>query len=148
MVATFVDAFPHALLFVGFGQQLILMGSRQPFDAAQLESRFLASEAVRSDLAPLGITEPVQLLARILRTTDHLREEVRGVPVISDENNDLALAVTDPFDPPRIAQDGPRTLEALAPHTLACGQALRDALNDPDRLRRVVPDLQLLAESE
>ncbi len=140
MVATFVEVFPHSLLFVGFGHQLILMGSRQPFDAALLESRFAALEGPRADLAALGLTEPLQLLARIMRPDEALREDVRGVPVISDENNDLALAVTDPFDPPRVLQQGERVLQSLPLEQLACGDRLREILIDPGKLLVVVPD--------
>src|SRR5262249_1595714 len=34
MIASFVEVFPHALLFVGSGEQLLLLGSREAFDPA------------------------------------------------------------------------------------------------------------------
>jgi hypothetical protein len=139
-IASFLEVFPHAFLFVGHGDQLILQGSLQPFDAATLERRFTASAGARRDLADLGIVEPVQLLARILRTSKALRLDVRGVPAISDQRNDLALATSDPFDRPRFVLDFERVLAELSPQRLACGPRLQEVFGDANLLLSLVPD--------
>jgi hypothetical protein len=49
------------------------------------------------------------MLARIIRFGPGLRADVEGTRVISDQRNDLALAVTDPFDPPIVVLDPSRS---------------------------------------
>lgn len=140
VIASFVEVFPHALLFVGSGQQMILLGGRQPFDPALLERRFSESPRVRRDLASIGIREPIDLLARITRIDDALRHDVAGSAVISDERNDLALLMEDPFDPPPIVFDSAELLRALRPDRLACGKRLEAILASPRDLQTRVPD--------
>ena len=142
-VASFLDVFPHVLLFVGNDDQLILMGGREPFDAALLERRFGESPEVAADLARLGIAEPVQLLARILVTGETLRRHVPSRMVISDQRTDLAWLGMDPFDPPRIRVDPAGVLGTLRPERLACGDRLRSSFRDPSVMRQVVPDFPL-----
>jgi spermidine synthase len=142
MVASFVRVFPHTLLFVGSGEQLILLGSREPFDPAVLERRFGASSRVQADLATIGIREPVEILARIVRTDASLRADVEAASSISDERNDLALAVTDPFDPPMVSTDARSVLSSLITDDLRCGSWLTAVLLDPSLRRKVVPDLE------
>jgi predicted membrane-bound spermidine synthase len=140
MIATFVSVFPHAVLFVGDSDQLILVGGREPFDAALLERRFTGSLPVRLDLAEIGIREPVSILARFIRTNEGLRADTEGIPVLSDTRNDLAHLVTDPFDPPRIPFDPEDVLRWLTSQSLVSEPLLRRALSDPASLLAVVPD--------
>lgn len=104
-----------------------------------LERRFEESAGARADLATYGIDEPVELLARILRMDEDLRGDVEGASVISDERNDLALAVTDPFDPPPVIIYPRAVLVALDPERLKCGEELITAFSDPANLRAAVP---------
>jgi hypothetical protein len=71
---------------------------------------------------------------------EDLRGDVEGVRVISDQRNDLALAVTDPFDPPQIVYDPHALLHVLKPDSLACGDRLMAVLSNPQQLRVIVPD--------
>jgi hypothetical protein len=141
VIASFVEVFPHAVLFVGDGRELILMGGRRPFDPGKLERRFWEATAGRGDLEELGIREPVQLLARVLRAGPDLRSDVAGARVISDQRNDLSLAVTDPFDPPRIPYDPVAVLRALG--SGYDRDALEEVILDPRRLLATVPDFPL-----
>jgi len=59
---------------------------------------------------------------------------------ISDQRNDLAWLVMDPFDPSRVRLDRAGVLGALRPERLACGARLRAAFENPDAMREVVPD--------
>ena len=139
-VASFLEVFPHALLFVGNEDQLILMGGREPFDASLFERRSGESPDVVADLARIGIREPLQVLARILVTDETLRRRVPTGMRISDQRNDLAWLVMDPFDPSRVRLDRAGVLGALRPERLACGARLRAAFENPDAMREVVPD--------
>jgi hypothetical protein len=139
VIASFVSVFPHALLFIGSGDQLILLGGRQPFDAELVERRFGEARGARRDLAAIGIGAPVAILARITRIDEPLRADVAGVPVISDERNDLALAVTDPFAPAKVVIE-PQAVLAALPETLASRHELEKALSNPVRLGSMVPD--------
>jgi hypothetical protein len=141
MVASFVRVFPHALLFVGSADDLILMGGRAPFDASRFERNFAASPGARRDLGELSFGEPLPLLARILRADADLRDDVRDVREISDQRNDLALVATDPSDPPRVPLDPAAILRVLDAARLDCGARLAEVLSDPARYRSVVPDL-------
>jgi hypothetical protein len=140
MIASFAEVFPHVLLFVGTGDQLILLGGRQPFDASLLERRFSASAGGRADLALLGVSDPVQLLARVILTDGQLRADIKGVRPISDERNDLALAVTDPFDRFKLELEPRAVLDALGAERLLCGPVLTGVLSHRGRLLTVVPD--------
>jgi hypothetical protein len=141
IIATFVAVFPHSLLFVGSGSELILLGSRQRFDPALLEQRFTRSVGARRDLQSIGVGNPVALLARILRMDDDLRSDVRTAPPISDQRNDLALIVTDPFDPARIRYEPRALLRQLRPERMAGHREFEETLTNIRRLRTIVPDL-------
>jgi spermidine synthase len=140
IVASFVSVFPHALLFVGSDDQLVLVGGRQRLDPVLLEQRFESSAGARRDLADIGIHEPVALLARITRIGDGLRADVQQARKISDERNDLAHVVTDPFDPPAVRIDPKAVFLALASENLACSRRLAEVLSNPRQMREVVPD--------
>lgn len=140
VIASFVQVFPHVLLFTGSDDQLILMGGRQPFEPAILERRFVESTSGRMDLARIGVSTPLQIFARIMRMDDALRSDVERARAISDERNDLAHTVTDPFDPPTFAYEPHRVLRQLRPSELAVGSDLKRTLASPERLRAVVPD--------
>ncbi|MGH7741205.1 MAG: hypothetical protein ACRENS_04210 [Candidatus Eiseniibacteriota bacterium] len=141
ITATFASVFPHALLFVGSDEQLILMGGRDPFDAALLEHRYgVLARGTSEDLRRIGIREPLDLLARIIRVDDELRADVRGAGIVSDQRNDLALVMTDPFDPYRLTLDESAVLRAFQPSRLECGAPLGAILGNPAALRAALPD--------
>jgi spermidine synthase len=140
VIATFVNVFPNSLLYIGSGDQLLLLGGREPFDPAILEKRFEQSQRVQADLKSIEITAPIELLARIARFGEDLKNDVRGVPIISDTRNDLALTVTDPFDPPATIVDPKAVFERLTRQPLQCANSLSTAMNNPRVLRIVIPD--------
>jgi hypothetical protein len=84
VIATFIDAFPEAFLFVGFGRELVLVGSDRPINFARLQKALGERPLVRAELARLGYTKPCELLATILRTTSSLDREWKGRPLIRD----------------------------------------------------------------
>ena len=81
--------FPHTLLYSGIGQELILLGSREPIDFDRLWRRFPTSGPARGDLAAIHVKTPVGLGVRIMRTDATLRRDYLGGETISDERNDL-----------------------------------------------------------
>ena len=88
-ISTFLDVFPHTLIFTGFATDFILVGSRSPIDPSLLERRFFESGRVVNDLAAIDIDGPTNLLARIVSTDSELRSRYEDKPRISDEHNDL-----------------------------------------------------------
>ena len=88
-ITTFVKAFPHTLLFSGVGQELILLGSRQPIAIDRLWQRFPTSGQVRGDLASIFVDSPAKIGTRIVRTDESLRRDYLNGQSISDERNDL-----------------------------------------------------------
>lgn len=126
-IAAFVQVFPHALLYSGISQELILLGSREPIDIDRLRRNFPASGRERADLAAIFVRAPASLAARIVRTDATLRRDYLQGPAISDERNDLeqmflrppAAAVT--YDRPGVMQ----WLSAQAPEMAAAVEELR-----------------------
>ena len=88
-VATFLDVFPHALMFQGFDRDLILVGSKAPIDLDRIEQRFAESGRVVADLRRLRISSPAQLRARVGMLDTDLRAKFRSSRVLSDQHNDL-----------------------------------------------------------
>lgn len=93
---TFVEVFPHSLLFRGASRHLILLGGRAPIDWQRLAQRFGDSEPVRSDLLQLGVWKPADLIDRILSDDAQLRRQLGPGRVLSDQHNDLEHLLYDP----------------------------------------------------
>lgn len=88
-VATFLEVFPHALMFRGFQRDLILVGSRAPIDLDRIAQRLSESPAVGEDLRSVRITEPSHLLARVAMDDTQLRANYPINRVLSDQHNDF-----------------------------------------------------------
>lgn len=88
-VATFLEVFPHALMFRGFQRDLILVGSKAPIDLDRIGQRFSESPAVAEDLRSVRITEPSHLLARVAMDDTQLRAKYPINRVLSDQHNDF-----------------------------------------------------------
>lgn len=84
IVATFLDAFPHVVLFEGQNRDLLLAGSREPFDFAGLGARLGKEPAVAADLGELGFQGPAHVLATLMRTEATLRPLWGGGELIED----------------------------------------------------------------
>jgi spermidine synthase len=97
IASTFVRAFPHTLLFVGFGRDLILVGSDRPFGYGRLTARMEGEPDVKQVLAGFGLGTAPRLLATILRTDESMRRQWAAGPVISDGFASLdALQINSP----------------------------------------------------
>lgn len=90
IVATFLAAFPHTLLLVGWETQLLLVGSHAPIDVARVARRFGEDPAVLGDLHDVWVPTADHLLARIAMTDDELRRHFGAAEVISDQKNPLS----------------------------------------------------------
>lgn len=112
-VATFVDVFPHALLFVGIDMEYILVGSRSELRLDRIAARLSEEEGVASDLARLGIVRPLQLLARVTKGPIALARDFGDLPTISDQNNDLTYVFTEPLAPGVVHFDPREALSEL-----------------------------------
>jgi len=139
-ITTFVGTFRHALLFVGYGREFILVGSPAAIDLGNIERNFYVSDGVVQDLRRLGIPTPVRLLARIIEGDAMLRQVEAGARPISDQHNDLAHLSLDPFQPAQIRYDPVRLLDELGIAGLTGGGELRALAMDLARLRDAVPD--------
>ncbi len=88
-VRTFLDAFPHTLLLMGYGKDLILVGSPAPIDLERLAQRFSESQGVVEDLARIRVLEPADLHKRIMLTDEKLRFYYQTGRLLSDQRNDF-----------------------------------------------------------
>lgn len=143
-ITSFIEAFPHALLFVGHRHDFILLGSMAPIDLHTLERRFEeASPALRDELARLYVFQPINLLARIVKSDEQLREEYGGLPVISDERRDWAYARFDPAHPPQITYDPVQLLRHVGASGLDNRAIFSRAVTHAGLLRSYVQDFPL-----
>ncbi len=139
IVRTFVRVFPETLLFVGFENELVLIGSPSPIDLAVLARRFDENPAVAGDLSDIGMPTPVHLLARIMLSDAGLRQAHGRGEVISDQNNQLSVFW--PAGRMLVFPISAREVLAALPDELSGpGSELVEALTDLRQLRRVVPD--------
>jgi len=89
-IATFLTVFPHTLLYSGIGQELILLGSREPIDIDRLWQRFPATGSARGIL-PQSSLKRLQVsgsgscarMQRCVATTSELRPSVMSATIWS-----------------------------------------------------------------
>ncbi|HEX7529072.1 MAG TPA: hypothetical protein VF425_08180, partial [Thermoanaerobaculia bacterium] len=151
VVATFVKSFPHAFLFVGFGRELILVGSNEPFGFRGLRARLSEEPAVRAALANTGLDSPGAILATILRTDDSLRKAWPRGPFVRDGFASLdALQISSPVQSnftgstwlswkPRLTYDVPAVVGTLRREAPAEAEDVERRLSGPSSLPRTVP---------
>jgi spermidine synthase len=89
-ISTFLAAFPQALVFAGYEDELILVGGRKPCALERVAARLASEPRVRAQLARLEVHEPIQLVLRVLQLEPGLRARYAGRGVVSDQRNDLA----------------------------------------------------------
>ena len=104
-VSSFIEVFPHAFLFTGYGTDFVLVGTPSPVEMGSIERRFRESRQVSDDLARFNITTPESLLARIVQSGAALRRNYGAAPPIRDQHNDLEQLFPDPRARPVVAYD-------------------------------------------
>lgn len=142
-IATFLDAFPHALLITGFGTDYILIGSPQPIELANLEQRLAGMPRVGAQLAELRIDDATELLGRIVQTDAELRKAYGAGPVISDFRNDFEQLLPTPGDRAAITYNPRAVLRYLEPMKLSGYEELEGVLLHLGRLRYRVENFPL-----
>ncbi len=151
VVATFVRSFPNTFLFVGFGRELILVGSNEPFGFGGLAARLSGEPAVREALAGFGLDSPGAILATILRTDESLRRTWPGGPYVRDGFASLdALQISSPVQSNfrentwrswkrRLVYDVPGVVETLRREAAGEAADVERRLSDASSLPRTVP---------
>jgi spermidine synthase len=134
VIASFLAVFPHALLFSGMREELILVGGAQPIDLRLLERQFGASQRVADHLARLGVESPVALLARVVEGDASLRRHFAGGRVIRDTRNDLAHFFLHPQLHGEVAFDPEDVVREFDAAGLASAGELRGVLTHAGRL--------------
>ncbi len=137
-IRTFLDVFPHALLFTGMREELVLVGSPGPISLARIEARFGASARVAGHLDQLGVPDATSLLARLVQGDASLRRRYASDPsarVVTDAHNDLAHVFLDPADPGVVAFDPKGVLEEISDDGLASEALLREVVIHLGRLQ-------------
>jgi tetratricopeptide (TPR) repeat protein len=138
-ISTFVDVFPHTLLFLGLNSEFIILGSPAPIDLLEIERRFDESDRVRAHLKRLGITSPVALFFRMIQGDQSLRRRYGGRGVIRDTHNDLAHLFVDLRQPGVIPYDPLAMLAELQTERLGVYEELRGIVTHLGRLRYHIP---------
>ncbi|MBI1785933.1 hypothetical protein HYR69_12380, partial [Candidatus Sumerlaeota bacterium] len=137
-VSTFVQAFPHSLLFIGCDDQFILMGSKAPMDLSNIEKNLSADPRVARDLADrCMITSPEGILARIVMSEKILAEDFGGHAILTDTRTDLShycFAGTTPL----LTYDPISLWTELSIDRFQCAGALRNATSNPDNLKSMI----------
>lgn len=134
-IRTFIDVFPHALLFTGGEREFILLGSPAPIDLPTIERRFHEQPEVNIDLRRMGVRSPLSLFARIIHGDAALRRRFGEGSVIRDTHNDLEFLFRTPTQKEVITYAPLEILAEIDTDRLACGNELRRVLTHLGRLR-------------
>ena len=89
ILRTFVQVFPHALLFRGIEDELILVGSRVPVSLEDAVRGMRRDPSVARDLARIGVQTPEDLRSRLVAEDAELRRRFGTGRVLEDQHNDL-----------------------------------------------------------
>lgn len=138
-IRTFIEVFPHAILFTGGRRELILVGSPSPIDLRRIEARFHAQPAVAADLRGMGVNDALSLIARVLAGDAGLRRRFGRGRTLGDAHNDLDFVFHERDRPPLIDYDPYSLLADIDADRLACRNELRGVLTHLGRLRYHVP---------
>ena len=139
VIASFLAVFPHALLFSGMREELVLVGGATPIDLRLIEQQFGASQRVADHLARLGVESPVALLARVVEGDASLRRHFAGGRVIRDTHNDLAHFFLHPARHGAVAFDPVDVVREIDAAGLASAGELRGILTHAGRLQYRAP---------
>ena len=142
-IASFIEVFPDAVLYVGIQHELLLIGGRGELDLERIHRRFGESARVLADLRGIGVVSPGFMLARIMMGSDELQQRWAGARRLSDQHNQLDqlflrpdnLALL-PYDPLAVAG----WLDSRAPEIAA---ELRPVITHLGRLRYRVDSFPL-----
>jgi spermidine synthase len=139
VIASFLAVFPHALLFSGMREELVLVGGGTPVDLRLIEQQFAVSQRVADHLARLGVEGPVALLARVVEGDASLRRHFAGGRVIRDTHNDLAHLFLHPARYGEVAFDPVDVVREIDAAGLASAGELRGILTHAGRLQYRAP---------
>jgi len=112
-ISTFLDVFPHTLIFTGYASDFILIGSPVPIELHRIEARYFESATVIEDLKRAKVSHPGDLLARIVNTDQELRDRFAEKRTISDQHNDLEGFFRDGARPAIIGYNPKRVLDFI-----------------------------------
>jgi spermidine synthase len=139
VIASFLAVFPHALLFSGMREELILVGGAEPIDLRLVEQQFAASRRVAGHLARIGVESPIALLARVVEGDASLRRHFANGALIRDAHNDLAHFFLHPQRHGVVAFDPDDVIGEFTAARLASADELRGILTHAGRLQFRAP---------
>jgi len=142
-IKSFIDVFPHTLLFVGRAEELILVGSPQPINLNTISERFFEMPSVVEDLRRIVINDPLDLFSRIMQFDGELRENYADAGMISDQHNHLEQVFLRTQDIPVISYNPARVLEEVSQQYPEVGAELAPVISNMGRLSIRVPDFPL-----
>jgi spermidine synthase len=135
-VHTFTEVFQHTLLFSGWANDFILVGSPSPIDLGVLEENFAAlPEHTARALRRVGVNDAISLLGRIVDSDAGLRTGYRAGRTISDQHNDLEHLLLSPQARDGMLYRPAEVYEELGMASLQSGPELRAIMFHLGRLR-------------
>ncbi|MCL4722279.1 MAG: hypothetical protein KJ041_10080, partial [Gammaproteobacteria bacterium] len=142
-IATFVEVFPNAILYVGLQNELLLIGGPGDLDLARVVRRFGSLPAARADLAAIGVNDATDLVARIMMTDTTLRRRYTASPRISDRHNPLDQLYLTPRNLAWLPYDPRAVADELDERWPALGAGVRPLITHLGRLRYRVDSFPL-----
>jgi hypothetical protein len=139
-IATFVDVFPNTLMFVGWNEELILVGGARPFNPDCLTRRFREDTSVLADMNQIWIPTADHVLARIMMTDEMLRLNYSGARLISDDRNLLSTMFPPQNMIPAVPFDPLQVRTSMEARDFEPSERLVSAWSDLRILRKLVPD--------
>jgi spermidine synthase len=141
LVRSFVDVFPHAVLLMGSGRELVLLGSDAPltWSPETMQRRLAERPEVLADLRRIGLHTPTELAATFAADRATLVAATAEAPPVTDDRPFLESAQQSHLVDTRLPADlfAPRRLDRWSPQ----------AVDDPD-VRRIVRLTEALFRSE
>ena len=156
LVRSFVDVFDDAILLVGSGRELILMGGVGPLDPAVIEARLAQRPEVRADLERIGLGNARELASTFAAPTSELLLQTAHTQPVTDDHPMLESAqvshvmqttLPDMTDPQDIGGwcpsclDDPQLMRILAVSARAYGSQAFLSFSGigPDSTSRITP---------
>jgi hypothetical protein len=112
VIKAFVNTFPHSVLVSGYRNNLILMGSPQPFrfSPRRLRSELAANPSLRRDLESISADDPTELIGTFVMGERGLAAYTRGVEPVTDDHPTMEYSKSLHY----LSDQDPRLYDGLA----------------------------------
>lgn len=114
IVATFTSVFPEGTVWLVGGDDVLLLATLEPIDAALARlPGAMQPAAVAGDLAGLGVVDPFSILSLYIGGPEQLRGYASGAPVFTDDRMTLEFTAPRELHHRRAGENGAALMKLL-----------------------------------